>query len=94
MRKIQETFQILQLMLQMTRKKIRKERLWNHFKYYIPNRVFGSDLREIRNYDPELYKDKFLDFQSNGRRNLTLEDYENIKPLIDAQGLKDRYELS
>lgn len=73
----------------MNRKQIKQNRLFNHFKSYIPDKIFGSDLREIINYNPDLYRDLFLKYQSYGRKSLSSIELENIKPLVDAQSLKE-----
>lgn len=72
-----------------SKKQIKQDRLWEHFKYFLPDKIFKSDLTKWHNYNPELYKQIFLDYQSYGRKNLTLEQLENIKPLLDGQRQKE-----
>lgn len=76
-------------MIKLTKKEIKNNRLWEHFKSFISYPIFDSKLRKIENYDPEQYKEAFFHFQTHGRKGLTAEQIEGIKPLIDAQKNKE-----
>ena len=72
-----------------SKKEIRNMRLWQHFKYYLPVKVFNSRLSVIEDYNPEIHKNNFFKYQSYGRKSLSESELEGIKPLIDAQALKE-----
>jgi len=73
----------------LTRKQIRKNRWWRHILSHLPQRVFGSDMREIKDYHPEQWRDAFERFQSHGNQALTEIEREGILPLIAAQKGKE-----
>ena len=73
----------------MTRQQIRSNRLWKHWKSWLPSPVFGLDMRRIDSYDPEPWRDAFQRFQTHGRHALTEAEYEGIWPLICAQKNKE-----
>ena len=75
--------------MKLTKKQIRANRLWNHFKSYISYPIFNSSGHKVDNYDPEPWRDAFMRYQSLGRKALTEEEREGIKPLIDAQANKE-----
>lgn len=75
--------------MKLTKKQIKQNRLWNHFKSYICYPIFDSKMRKINDYDPEKWRDAFLRYQSLGRRALTEEEIEGIAPLINGQANKE-----
>lgn len=72
-----------------SKKQIRQNRLWRHFKLFITEPIFDNESRKITNYNPELYKEAFLQYQTSGAKGLSEEQLEGIKPLIDAQKQKE-----
>lgn len=76
-------------MAKPTKKQIKQNRLWNHFKSYICYPIFDSKMKKIGDYDPEKWRDAFLRYQSLGRKALTEEEIEGIAPLINGQANKE-----
>lgn len=46
-------------------------------------------MRKIENYDPERWRDAFFRYQTYGRKSISEEERNGIKPLIDGQGNKE-----
>jgi len=77
--------------LKQRRKKIRKDRTWNHFLFWCGfdrNPAF-INMKEVENYNPEKWRTAFEFYQERGSRGLTSEELENIKPIIDGQRIKE-----
>lgn len=72
-----------------SKKAIRQEGLWRHFKSFLPSPCFRSNLEVWQDYDPEQFKAAFLEFQTHGSSSLTTEEKEGIGPLVAAQGRKE-----
>lgn len=72
-----------------TKKQIRQDRLWKHFKSFLDDRIWDSQMGEIHGYDPEPWRDAFFRYQSNGSKGLTADELEGIKPMVDAQKAKE-----
>lgn len=72
-----------------TRKRIKADRLWTHWLYWLSPTPFGPDLLPISSYNPELYRSAFDHFQTRGRNGLTDDELRGIHPLIDAQKSKE-----
>jgi hypothetical protein len=71
------------------RKQIRKDRLWKHWLYWLSDDAFDHNLKKIENYDPEKYRNAMDKWQTHGRKALTDDEFQGVKPLIDAQKAKE-----
>lgn len=73
----------------LTRKQIKKNRTWNHFKWWVGDGPHFIDNKEVVDYEPEKWRDAFERYQSYGPKALTTEEHINIKPLLDGQRQKE-----
>ncbi len=75
--------------MKKTRKQIRRDRLWKHWLSFLSKKCYGPDFKEIKDYNPELWRNAFEKFQTYGKSKLTKEEIYNIEPLIAAQKSKE-----
>ena len=72
------------------KRQIRRDRTWNHFLYWLSDLKFHSNFTKwVEPYNPEDHRLDFEEYQSHGARNLTAEQIEGIKPLLDGQVSKE-----
>lgn len=73
----------------LSRSALRSNRWWKHILYYLPEKVFGPDLRDLVEYDPNQWRAAFEKFQTHGRKDLSAAELYHIEPLIAAQRHKE-----
>jgi hypothetical protein len=73
------------------KKKFKADRLWKHFMYWcdFKNNPPFIGMKIVQDYDPEMWRNAFEKFQSNGSKYLTQEEMINIKPILDGQRQKE-----
>jgi hypothetical protein len=71
------------------KKQIRKNRTWKHFLSWLGNAPYYFELKEIKDYQPEKWRDAFERFQTFGPKSLTVEEFIHIQPLISGQKAKE-----
>jgi hypothetical protein len=77
--------------LKQRKKKIKKDRVWNHFLFWCnfkENPAF-INMQEVKDYDPERWRTAFEHFQEKGSRGLSSEELTYIKPIVDGQRIKE-----
>lgn len=76
--------------MKRTRKQIKSDRLWKHWLYWLGEHpAFDHNLKEIKDYNPELYRNAMKNYQTHGRKALSNDEFYGVKPLLDAQKAKE-----